>query len=162
MLIGPLDVLRRPLPSLVVAGAATVVLATTGHSAIAMLACTLLGGAVLTVEVLVTRALAQAVPAPLVAPVFGLLDSWMVAAMSAGALVAPALQSAVGTRTAVAAAGLTTSLLAAGGLAHTFRPVPSRRLDGRWGRTAAVGADCRHTCPSSRSDSGSPRLERNT
>ena len=147
VLIGPLDVLRRPLPSLVVAGAATVVLATTDHPAIAMPACTLLGGAVLTVEVLVTRTLAQAVPRPFVAPVFGLLDSWMVAAMSAGALAAPALQSAVGARTAVAAAGLTTSLLAAGGLARTLRPVASRRLAGRWGRPASVGAVCQHTSP---------------
>jgi MFS family permease len=149
VLIGPLDVLRRPLPSLVVAGAATVLLATTDHPAIAMPACILLGGAVLTVEVLVTRTLAQAVTRPFVAPVFGLLDSWMVAAMSAGALAAPALQSAVGARTAVAAAGLTTALLAAGGLARTLRPVASRRLDGRWGRPASVGVVCQHTPPAS-------------
>ncbi len=154
VLIGPLDVLRRPLPSLVVAGAATVVLAATGHPAIAIPACTLLGAAVLTVEVLVTRTLAQAVPRPFVAPVFGVLDSWMVAAMIAGALAAPALQSAVGARAAVAAAGLATALLAAGGLARPLRPVASRRLAGRWCRPASVGAVCQHLPPAS---SGEPK-----
>ena len=148
VLIGRRDVLQRPLASLMVAGGATVVVAMTDRTAVAMSACTVLGGAVLTVEVLVTRTFAQAVPRPFVAPVFGLLDSWMVAAMSAGALAAPALQSAVGARTAVAATGLTTALLAAGGLALTIRPGACRRLAGRSSRPDSILAVWQHPSPS--------------
>jgi hypothetical protein len=148
VLIGPRDVLQRPLASLMVAGGATVLVAMTDRTAIAMPACAVLGGAVLTVEVLVTRTLAQAVPRPFVAPVFGLLDSWMVAAMIAGALAAPALQSAVGARNAVAAAGFATSLLAAGGLVLTVRPVASHRLAGRSRRPASALPVWQHPSPS--------------
>jgi MFS family permease len=163
VLIGRRDVLQRPLASLMVAGGATVVVAMTDRTAIAMSACTVLGGAVLTVEVLVTKAFAQAVPRPFVAPVFGLLDSWMVAAMSAGALAAPALQSAVGARTAVAAAGLTTALVAAGGLALASRPGASRRLARRSGRPASIRAVWQHPSqsePAARSGDGECRALR--
>ena len=122
-----------------------------------MPACILLGGAVLTVEVLVTRTLAQAVPRPFVAPVFGLLDSWMVAAMIAGAIRRQRSSSAVGAATAVAAGVDDLAARAAGGLA--FSSVPSEPSPGAGGASSASGRRrlaSRHR-PSSRSDSGSPR-----
>ena len=60
----------------------------------------------------ITGALVRTLPGSLVAPAFGVLDALMVAAMIAGAAVAPMLTSSVGLRPTLAIAGIGTPLLA--------------------------------------------------
>ena len=89
-LVGPMPRCRRPLLPLIMASVAVVVLGATDELSVAVVACFAIGASILTSEAVVTSALGRTLPAPLVAPAFGVLDAWMVAAMVAGAARCPA------------------------------------------------------------------------
>jgi MFS family permease len=95
-LVGPIPRCRRPLLPLIVASGAVVVLGATDELSVAVVACFAIGASILTSEAVVTSAVGRTLPSPLVAPAFGVLDAWMVAAMVAGAALAPLLTVTVG------------------------------------------------------------------
>jgi hypothetical protein len=123
VLVGSTPYARRPLIPLVTAGAAIGILAATSELPVAVAACFVVGGSILTSEVLVTSALSRSLQGSLVAPAFGVLDGLMVAAMIAGAVVAPLLTASFGLRPALAIAGIGTPLLAV----CSLRPRPGRQ-----------------------------------
>jgi hypothetical protein len=77
-----------------------------------LIACCVLGASILTAEVLVISTLGRALPGPLVAPAFGVLDALMISAMITGAVVAPVLTATFGLRSTLAIAGIGIPLLA--------------------------------------------------
>jgi hypothetical protein len=111
-LLGPIRRGRRPLVPLLTTAAAVAVLSASSDVYMAAIACTTIGASILTAEVLVTGALGRSLPCTLVAPAFGMLDALMVAAMVAGAAIAPALSASVGLRATLALAGFGIPLLA--------------------------------------------------
>jgi hypothetical protein len=122
-LVGPNVRVRRPLVPLMTAGAAVGALAAGGDLAVAVLACAAFGASVLAAEVVATSSISRSVPGPFVAPAFGLLDAWMVAAMIAGAVAAPPLVAAVGLRMSLVLVGVGTPLIAAVALRRRGRAV---------------------------------------
>lgn len=125
-LVGPIRGGRRPFVPLVTAAVAVGVLAATSELSVAVLACCAVGASILTAEVVVTSALGRTLPASLVAQAFGVLDALMVAAMIAGAAIAPVLTTAVGLRLTLAIAGIGTPLLAICALHRRRRHVERR------------------------------------
>ncbi|HEX4981956.1 MAG TPA: hypothetical protein VFV63_09665 [Ilumatobacteraceae bacterium] len=111
-LLAPIPRGRRPLIPLITAGAAIGVLAATSELPVALIACCVLGASILTAEVLVISTLGRALPGPLVAPAFGVLDALMIGAMVTGAAVAPVLTATVGLRSTLAIAAIGIPLLA--------------------------------------------------
>ena len=110
-LVGPMPRGRHPLVPLATAAAAFGVLAATSELSVAVIACCAFGAAILTAEVVITGALVRTLPGSLVAPAFGVLDALMVAAMIAGAAVAPMLTTSVGLRPTLAIAAIGAPLL---------------------------------------------------
>ncbi len=123
-LLGPIPRGRRPLVPLIAAGAAVGLLAATTELSVALVACCVLGTAILTSEVLVTGALGRALPRSLVAPGFGVLDALVTAAMITGAVVAPVLTSSFGLRPTLAIAAI--AAIATPLLATCVLPRPDR------------------------------------
>ncbi len=146
-LVGPIPRCRRPLLPLIMASAAVVVLGATDELSVAVVACFAIGASILTSEAVVTSALGRALPAPLVAPAFGVLDAWMVAAMVAGAALAPLLTVTVGLQPTLVFTGLGIPFLAIGALIGA-------RSDLMIGRPGGEG-DARETDRTSRT--GRPR-----
>jgi hypothetical protein len=110
-LVGRVRRVRRPLLPLAAAGTAVAALAAGSLLAIAALACLIFGAAVLASEVVATSTVGGDVPRSYVAPAFGLLDAWMVAAMVTGAAVSPVLLATVGVRWSLVLAGVATPAL---------------------------------------------------
>ena len=136
-LVGPLRLLHRPRLPLAGAVAACVALAVLTGLPSAVVACVVFGAAALSSEVVVSAAVSERLPAPMIGPAIGLLDSWMVLAMAVGTLAAPPLAALVGLRGALgvasvaAAVALFTSTRAVHDAA-TERPVVGwRARDGR-------------------------------
>jgi MFS family permease len=115
-LIGPMPRAPRPIVPLATAATAVCVLSLTSELSVAAVAACAVGASILTAEVVATRDLSRTLPGSLLAPAFGVLDALMVAAMIAGAAVAPILTSFVGLRPTLAVAGIATPLLAIGAL----------------------------------------------
>jgi hypothetical protein len=109
-----------------VAAGAALTLTARGPLALAIAAAAGLGASVLTSEVHVSRTLARSLPPGAVAPAFGILDSALVAAMTCGAALAPALTTALGLRPAMAVMALAVVLL--GVASATNRPLPTMTI----------------------------------
>jgi hypothetical protein len=129
VLVGSARRSRRPLLPLVTASVSVAVLAATSEVSVAVMACLVLGASILTSEALVTSALGRSLPATLVAQAFGVLDALMVAAMIAGAALAPLLTVAVGMRPTLVVAGVGTPLLAMGVLHLCSASRHDRRIE---------------------------------
>jgi hypothetical protein len=93
--------LRRRVRIPLVAAVVAAVVAASGWLPSTVLACTTFGAAALAAEALATNVLCRVVPSDLVAPAFGMLDAWMVAAMMAGSVAAPAVVGALGVRAGI-------------------------------------------------------------
>jgi MFS family permease len=129
-LVGPIPRCRRPLLPLIMASVAVVVLGATDELSVAVVACFAIGASILTSEAVVTSALGRTLSAPLVAPAFGVLDAWMVAAMVAGAALAPLLTVTVGLQLTLVLTGLGIPFLAIGAR-HRRSIGPDDRESGR-------------------------------
>lgn len=103
-LVGPLRLHHRPRVPLACAAAASVALAALDDLPLALIACVMFGAAALSSEVVVSAAASDHLPAPMIGPAIGLLDSWMVLAMAVGTVAAPPLAALVGLRGALGVA----------------------------------------------------------
>jgi len=112
VLVGSTSPRRRPLIPLAGAGCAVGVLSATSDLSVALMASCVIGASILAAEVMVISAAGRLLPGPLVAAGFGVLDALMVAAMIAGAVVAPILTASFGLRPTLAIAGIATPILA--------------------------------------------------
>jgi hypothetical protein len=137
---------RRPVAPLAALGGAVALLATSGHLAVALMACTLLGASIFTSEVQATRALGRAALNSSLAPAIGLLDAWMVASMIAGACAGPLLSSTIGLRWTLLGAATAVPLLAFAGCP---RPSSPPGLGATPGRPVPTDTDQRTTARSS-------------
>lgn len=111
-LVGPLRLLHRPRVPLACAVGACVALAAMNGLWSASIACVVFGAAALASEVVVSAAVGEQLPASMIGPAIGLLDSWMVSAMAVGTLAAPPLASLVGSRGALGVAAVAVAAVA--------------------------------------------------